>query len=135
MLKKIILIVISLFLALPVAANDTGSIVPVLLLFSQNGNIKWKKYQKWNEAFKDISSITQYDANDNKIAYFEFFGISSIYQYDANYNKIAYFELFGVSSIYQYDANDNKIAYFKLFGSDITQYDANDNKIAYFDLR
>ena len=38
MLKKIILIVISLFLALPVAANDTGSIVPVLLLFSQNGN-------------------------------------------------------------------------------------------------
>ena len=92
MLKRIILIVISLFLALPVAANDTGSIVPVLLLFSQNGNIKWKKYQKWNEAFKDISSITQYDANDNKIAYFDLFG-SDITQYDANDNKIAYFDL------------------------------------------
>ena len=93
MLKRIILIVISLFLALPVAASDTGSIVPVIWLFFQNEEIEWKKWEEWKEEFKDISSITQYNANYKKIAYFDIFG-SEITQYDANYKKIAYFDLF-----------------------------------------
>ena len=90
MFKRIILIVISLFLALPVAANDTGSIVPVIWLFSQNEDPEW---EEWNKEFKDISSITQYDANRKKVAYYSLFG-SSISQYDANRKKVAYFSFF-----------------------------------------
>ena len=94
MLKRIILIVISLFLALPVAASDTGSIVPVIWFFSQNEASEWREWKEWNEAFKDISSIYQYDAYGNKVAYYSLFGSSSIYQYDAYGNKVAYFSFF-----------------------------------------
>ena len=109
MLKKIILIVISLFLALPVAASDAGSIVPVIWLFFQNEEIEW---EEWNEKFKDISKIIQYDANYNEIGYFRPFA-SKIIQYDANYNEIGYFRPFA-SKIIQYDANYNEIGYFRL---------------------
>ena len=87
MLKKIILIVISLFLALPVAASDAGSIVPIIWLFSQNEDPEWEK------EFKDISSITQYDANNKEIYSFRISG-SDIYQYDANNKEIADFSSF-----------------------------------------
>ena len=90
MFKRIILIVISLFLALPVAASDTGSIVPVIWLFSQNEDPEW---EEWNKEFKDISSITQYDADNNEVAYYSLFG-SSISQYDADNNEVAYFSFF-----------------------------------------
>ena len=111
MLRRIILIVISLFLALPVAASDAGSIVPVIWLFSQNEDPEWKE---WNKEFKDISSIYQYDAYGNEVAYYSLFGSSSIYQYDAYRNEVAYYSLFG-SSISQYDANRKKVAYFTFF--------------------
>ena len=87
MLKKIIIVILALFLAAPVTLADDSSIVPVLLLFCQNQAPKWEK------EFKDISSITQYDANNQEIYSFHISG-SDIYQYDANNQHIADFSSF-----------------------------------------
>ena len=128
MFKRIIFLIISLFLALPVLADD-GSIIPVLWLFSQNKDPDW---QEWYDSFKDISIIYQYNTNHEEIGYFEPFG-SSIYQYNTKHEEMGYFEPFG-SSIYQYNTNHEEIGYFEPFGSSIYQYNTKHEEIGYFRL-
>ena len=91
MFRKIIIFILALFLAAPVTLADDSSIIPVLWLFATNGNLDW---QDWKDIFNDVSTIYQYNAEHEKIGYFEY-SDPRIYIYDKNREEIGYFEPFG----------------------------------------
>ena len=106
----------------------SNSIIPVVILFIQNGKIK---NQKWINEVEGIDFINCYDSNNAKAGYFNEFSNDMIYQYDKNNAKIGHFNIFS-DSIYQYDADNVRIGHFNLFGGDIYQYDKNNVRIGYY---
>ena len=108
MLKKFILIIFVLFLAVPTAFADDSSIIPVLWLFAQNGKLQDENLQN---VFVNASRIYEYNMNHEKVGYFQPFS-TRIYQYNMNHEKIGYFQPFS-TRIYQYNMNHEKIGYFQ----------------------
>ena len=106
----------------------SNSIIPVVILFIQNGKIK---NQKWINEVEGIDFINCYDSNNAKAGYFNEFSNDMIYQYDKNNAKIGHFNIFS-DSIYQYDADNVRIGHFNLFGGNIYQYDKNNVRIGYY---
>ena len=128
MFRKIIIFILALFLAAPVTLADDSSIIPVLWLFAINGNLDW---QDWKDIFNDVLTIYQYNAEHEKISYFEYSG-SRIYIYDNNREETGYFEYSG-SRIYIYDNNREKTGYFEYSDPRIYIYDNNREETGYFE--
>ena len=89
MLKKFILIIFVLFLAVPTAFADDSSIIPVLWLFAQNGKLKDEDLQN---IFKNTSYIYQYNNHSEEISSFRLSN-SWVYQYNNHNEKINSFRL------------------------------------------
>ena len=129
MFKRIILIVISLFLAAPVTLADDSSIIPVLWLFAANGMLE---SQEWNDCVKNVSTIYEYNGSrtyGNAVKSFYLSG-NTIYQYNGNLtygNAVKSFYLSG-NTIYQYNGNltyGNAVKSFYLSGNTIYEYNGN----------
>ena len=105
MLKKIVLLIVCLFFTLPAFADDS-SIIPVLWLFCKNEKIKW---QDWNDNFKNVSYIYEYNGNSTigiPVKAYEIFG-GNIYEYNGNSTigiPVKAYEIFG-GNIYEYNGN------------------------------
>ena len=129
MIKKLVLLFISLFLISPIAFADDSSIIPVAWLFTKNNKLDRNDWADWYKIFENNSFAYKYGSHRQYVTPIESFKISDgiIYEYGSHRQYVTPIKSFKISDgiIYEYggDTQDvTPIKSFKIYDGIIYEY-------------